>query len=80
MVLILGDEKTHLMSFIATCKHATGLLYPTMFVPGLKTLDFNAGPIVTVSIQDSSTGPVVSCFGPDFQGLVILFHSRIVEF
>jgi len=49
MVLILGDEKTHLMSFIATCKHATGLLYPTMFVPGLKTLDFNAGPIDTVS-------------------------------
>ena len=50
MVLILGDEKTHLMSFIATCKHATGLLYPTMFVPRLKTLDFNAGPIVTVSV------------------------------
>ena len=49
MVLILGDEKTHLMSFIATCKHATGLLYPTMFVPGSKTLDFNAGLTATVS-------------------------------
>ena len=57
MVLILGDEKTHLMSFIATCKHATGLLYPTMFVPGLKTLDFNAEQIVTIRKMSNSVSP-----------------------
>ena len=63
MVLILGDETTHLMSFIATCKHATGLLYPTMFVPGLKTLDFNAGPIATVSALISHGFLSTSGFG-----------------
>ena len=57
MVLILGDEKTHLMSFIASCKHATGLLYPTMFVPGFKTLDFIA-VLSTVNISDQSL-PVI---------------------
>ena len=54
MVLILGDKKTHLMSFIATCKHATGLLYPTMFVPGFKILDLIA-VLSTVNISDQSS-------------------------